>query len=140
MQLPSPRSNPWPMGPSFVGLSAAANAKFVCCSKQWCCLNSTHPYFVRRKSRASGYRRPCSSRVWSASRVGTLPSFFGARRRLYRSRTVHKCWCSTSTVDSFSFLILAFVCHTYPAFVVYSILVFPEKSKACSFFSLLFCS
>ena len=29
------------MGPSLVGLSAAVNSKIVCCSKQWCCLNST---------------------------------------------------------------------------------------------------
>ena len=47
-----------------------------------------HPFFVQRKYRASGYRRPCSSRVWSASRVGTLPSFFRAGRRLYRIWTV----------------------------------------------------
>ena len=70
-----------------------------------------HP-FVQRRSRASGYRRPCSCRIWPASRVGTLPSFFGAGRRLYRSWTVHQqCSCSTSTVDSFSFLILAFACQ-----------------------------
>ena len=62
-----------------------------------------HSYFGQRRSRASGYRRPCSSRVWSASRAGTLPSFFRAGRRLYRRWTVHQCWCSTSTVDSFSF-------------------------------------
>ena len=67
-----------------------------------------HPYFVRRRSRASGYRRPCSSRVWSASRGGTLPSFFRAGRRLHRSWPVRQRWCSISTVDSFSFLILAF--------------------------------
>ena len=35
------QSNPWPMGPSLVGLSAAVNSKIVCSSKQWCCLNST---------------------------------------------------------------------------------------------------
>ena len=39
-----------------------------------------HPYFVQRGSRDSGYRRPCSSGVWSASRVGRRPSFFSARR------------------------------------------------------------
>ena len=37
-----------------------------------------------------------------------------------------KCWCSTSTVDSFSFLILAFVFHAYPRFVLYP-LFFPRK-------------
>ena len=89
-----------------------------------------HPYFVRRRSRASGYRHPCSNRIWSASRVGTLPSFFKAGRRLYRRWTVHQCWCSISPVDSFSFLILAFVCHAYPAF--YSILVFAKTLKVCS--------
>ena len=87
--------------------------------KQVMVLFEQHPYFVRRRSRASGYQRPCSSRAWSASRVGTLPSFFRARRRLYRSWTVDQCWCSISTVDSFSFLILAFVCHAYPAFVLH---------------------
>ena len=66
--------------------------------------------------RASGYRRPCSSRV-SARRVGTLLSFSRAGRRLYRSWTGHQRWCSTSIVDSFSFLILAVVCHAYPRFV-----------------------
>ena len=78
-----------------------------------------HPYFVQRRSRASLYRRSCSSRVWSASRVGTLPSFFRAGRCLYRIWTVHQCWCSSSTVDSFSFFILALVCHGYPAFVLH---------------------
>ena len=94
-----------------------------------------HPCFVERRSRASGHRRPCSSRVWSASRVGTLPSFLRAGRRLYRSWTVYQCWCTTSTVDSFSFLISLFVMripHLYP------ILVFYRKSKVCSLFSLLF--
>ena len=86
------------------------------------------PYFVQRRSRASGYWRPCSSRVWSASRVGTLPSFFRAGRRLYRNWMVHQCWCSTSTVDSLSFSILAFACHAYPAFVLHP--RFPEDSTA----------
>ena len=102
-----------------------------------------HPYFVQRRSRASRYRRPCSSRVWLASRVGTLPSFFRAGRRLYRSSTAHQCWCFTSTVDVFSFLILAFVCHAYPAFVIHS--RFAPKlhtlSVACKFcFYVLFFS
>ena len=92
------------------------------------------PYFVQRRYRASGYRRPCSSNVSSASRVGTLPSFFTAGRRLYGSWTVLQCWCSTSTVDSFSFLIFAFVCHAYPypAFVL-------EKSKVCGSFHFRIC-
>ena len=51
--------------------------------------------------------------------MGTLPSFFKAGGRLYRSWTVHQCLCSTSTVDSLSFLILAFVCQAYPAFVLH---------------------
>ena len=75
--------------------------------KQVMVLFEQHPYFVRRRSRALGYRRPCSSRVWSASRVGTLPSFFRAGRRLYHSWTVHQCWRSSSTVDSSSLLIFA---------------------------------
>ena len=70
----------------------------------------------------------CSSRVWSASRVATLPSFFRAGRRLYRSWTAHQCWCSISTVDSFSFLILAFACHAYPAFVLH--LRFHQKPQS----------
>ena len=40
------------------------------------------------------------------SRMGTLPSVFWAGRRLYRSWTVHQCWCST--VEAFSFLVLVF--------------------------------
>ena len=130
MQVPLPQSNPWSMGPSLIGLGAAVHSKIVCCTKQVLMLFEQHPYFVRRRSRASGYRRPCSSRVWSASRVGTLPSFFRAGRRLYRSWTVHQCWCSISTVDSFSFLILAFVCHAYPAFVLHP--RFHQKPKVCS--------
>ena len=79
-----------------------------------------HPYCARRRSRASGYRRPCCSRVWSASREATLPSFFRAGCRLYRSRTVCiSAGALISTVDSLSFLILAFVCHAYPAFVLH---------------------
>ena len=90
-----------------------------------------HPHIVQPRSRASGYWRPCSIRVRSASRVGTLPSFFRAGRRFYRSWTVHQCWCSISTVDSFSCLILAFVCHAYPAFVFHA--VSPQNStKICS--------
>ena len=89
-----------------------------------------HPYFVQRGSRVSGYRRPCSSRVWPASRAGTLPSFFRAACRLYRSSTVHQCWCSTWTVDSFSSLILAlFATHILR---LYAILVFSENRKVCS--------
>ena len=88
-----------------------------------------HPYFVRR-SRASEYRPPCSSRAWSASRVGTLPSFFRAGRRLYHSWTVHQCWCSISAVDSFSFFILAFACHAYPAFVIHPCL--HQSPEVCS--------
>ena len=95
---------------------AAVPHRIECCCafKNRLLLFEQHSHFVRRRSRASGYRRPCSSRVWSASRVGTLPSFLRAGRRLYRSWTVHQCWCSTSTVDSFSFWILAFVCQAYP--------------------------
>ena len=89
-----------------------------------------HPYFVRRKSRVSGHRRPCSSRVWSASRVGTLSFFFTAGHRLYRSWTVHQFWCSISTVDSFSFLISAFVRHAYPAFALHP--RFHQNRKVCS--------
>ena len=33
MQLPWPQSNPWPMGPSLIELSAAVYSKIVCCSK-----------------------------------------------------------------------------------------------------------
>ena len=136
MQLPSQQPNPWPMGPCLIELSAALHSKIVpVLLQQVMMLIEQHPYFVQRRSRASGYRRPCSSRAWSGSRVGTLPSFFSAGRRLYRSWTVHQCWCFTSTVGSFSFLILAFVWHAYPALVLFS-----EESKVRSFrfrFSLL---
>ena len=71
-----------------------------------------HPYFVHRRSRASGHRRPCSSTVWSTSRVGTPPLFFQGGAPLCQIWTVHQCWCSTSTVDSFSFWIwLLFLTH-----------------------------
>jgi len=64
-------------------------------------------------SRFRIYRRPCSSRVWLASGVGTLPPSFGAERRLYRSWTVHQCWRSTTTVDLFSFLIFGSFCSSH---------------------------
>ena len=104
----------WPMRPSLIELCAYYNRLL------WqVMLLEQHPYFVQRRSRASGYRRPCSSRAWSACRVGTLPSVFRAGRRLYRSWTVHQCWRYTSTVDSFSFFIRAFDCPAHPAFVLH---------------------
>ena len=63
------------MGPFLVGLSAAVKLKKRL-MQQVMVLFEQHPYFVRRRPRAPGYRRPCSSRVWLASRVGKLPSFF----------------------------------------------------------------
>ena len=107
--------------------SAAVHSKIVCCIilrgiydvAKVILLFEQHPYFVQCRSRASGCRRPCSSRIWSASSVGALPSFFRGGRRLYRSWTVHQCWCSNSTIDSFSLLILACVCNAYPAFVLH---------------------
>ena len=39
------------------------------------------PILIQRRYRASGYRRPCSLRVRSASRVGTRPTFSTAGRR-----------------------------------------------------------
>ena len=63
--------------------------------------------------------------VWASS-----PLFFRAEPRLYRSWTVHQCWRSISTVDSFSFFILAFVCHAYPAFVLHP--RFQQNPKVCS--------
>ena len=78
----------------------------------------------------------------SASRVGTLPYFFRAGRRLYRSWTVRQqCSCSTSTVDSFSLLTLAFVCLAYPAFVLRP--RFPAEHRSLLvlvFFQVLFLS
>ena len=122
------------MDPSLVGLSAAVHSKVICCTKyQAMVLFEQHPYCARRRSRASGYRRPCCSRVWSASREATLPSFFRAGCRLYRSRTVCiSAGALISTVDSFSFLILAFVCHAYPAFVCTPSSFPPKTLKVCS--------
>ena len=101
-----------------------------CCTLKNCVLQQVmmlfeqHPYF--RAAQISRCRIPAPlQQQWSASRVGILPSFFRAGRRLYRSWTVHQCWCSTLTVDSFSFLILALVCQAYPAFVLHP--RFPPK-------------
>ena len=95
-----------------------------CCScknhllKQVMVLFERHPYFVRRSSRASGYRRPCSSRVWSASRVGTLPSFFqGWAPPLSQLDGASVLVLHLDRLIRFLFLILEFVCHAYPAFV-----------------------
>ena len=60
--------------------------------------------------------------VWQHS-----PLFFRAGRRLYRSWTVHQCWCYISTVGSFSFFLLAFVCHPYPAFILHTGTRFHQK-------------
>ena len=106
------------MGPSFVGLSAAVHSKIVCCSMQRCSLNSTRTLsgadLALQDTGALAAAEYGRLAVWEHS-----PLFFRAGRRLYRSWTVHECWCSISTVDSFSFLMLAFVCHAYPAFVLH---------------------
>ena len=78
-----------------------------------------HPYFVQRRSRASGYRRLAAAEygrlaVWEHSPFSEL----GAAS--YPRWTVHQCWCSISTVGLFSFFSLAFVCHAYPTFVLRS--------------------
>ena len=65
-----------------------------------------HPYFIQRRSRASGCRRPCSSRAWSESRAGTLPSFLGGLGDASTAAgwCISACWCPTLTADAFSFL------------------------------------
>ena len=125
MQLPAPQSNPWPMGPSFVGLSAAIHSKIVCCSKQWCCLNSTRvlcpAQILRLRTPA-----PLQQQSMVGSPCGNTPLFFqgwAAPLSQLNGASVLVLhldrWGSISTVDSFSFLILAFVCHAYPAFVLH---------------------
>ena len=138
MQLPSLQPNPWPMGPSLIDSSAAVHSNIVCC-KQLIKLFGQHPDFAQCISRASGYRRPCNSRDWSASPVGPLPSFFRAGHRLYRGWTVHQCWCSTSTFDSwlvFIFDISHLFWDAYPAFGLHPSSFLPKRAK--SVFSLLF--
>ena len=93
-----------------------------CLLQQVITLFEQHPYFVQRRSRASGYRRLAAAEynrlaVWEHS-----PLFFKSERRLCRSWTVHRCCCSTSTVDSFSLLTSAFV--TLILRCLYSIVVF----------------
>ena len=95
------------------------------------------PYFGQCRSRVSRYRRPCSRRVWSASRVGTLPSSFRTGRRLYRRCMMQQSRRSTSTVDSFSFLFFSFICHSYPAFASTPSL-FPPKNLLFVVFFVLF--
>ena len=51
--------------------------KNIGCCRKWLCCFEQHTSFGQRRSRALGYRRPYSSRVWSVSRVGTLPFFSG---------------------------------------------------------------
>ena len=107
--------------------SAAVHSKSVCCSRRWWCLNSTSALSSAGLVLQSTAALAAAEHMISASRLSTLSSFHRAGRRLYRCLMVHQCWCSTSTVDSFSFMMLALVFHEYPA-RLYSILVFPEKS------------
>ena len=100
-------------------------------------LSEQHPYCIHRTSHASKYRRHCSSRVWSTSRVDTLPSIFSAGRCLYRSWMVHQCWCSTSTVDAFSFLILASYFSRVSCVCTPSSFS-PRLAKAVCFFAFVF--
>ena len=70
-----------------------------------------HSYFVQRRSRASGYRALAAAEygrpaVWAHSPLFFRAGRLRAGRHLYRSWTVHRCWCTTSTDYSFSFLIL----------------------------------
>ena len=51
-----------------------------------------YPYFFQRRSRDSGYRRPCRSRVlWSANRVGRLPGFLLSVVWVSGLRSVRSC-------------------------------------------------
>ena len=54
------------------------------------------------------------------------PFFFRPGRPLYVRWTVHRCWCSTSTVDSFGF---TFCWSPVSHFSKYSVLVSPQNSK-----------
>ena len=109
--------------------------EYYCCTfrnrllEQVMMLLEQHSFFVQRRSRASAYRRPCSSRVWSASRVSTLPSFLKVGGR-------QQSWCSTSIVALFSFFILAFVCRAYPAFILRP--RFSRKGEVCALFCFCF--
>ena len=94
------------------------------------------PYFGQCRSRVSRYRRPCSRRVWSASRVGTLPSSFRTGRRLYRRCMMQQSRRSTSTVDSFSFLFFLLFVTRIPRSQVLQA-CFPQKIYFSLFF--LFC-
>ena len=95
------------------------------------------PCFIQRRFRASEYRCRCSSRVEQCGRVAvwvSSPLFSGLG-----AASTAAVWCISAgapprPVDSFPFLVLAFVFHAYPAFGL--ILAFPESSKLCSFFSL----
>ena len=122
------------MGPSLIELSAASLKNRLSYTASDHAVRTARALCPAQISRL-GIRAPLQQqRVWSDSRVGTLPSFFRARRRLYRS------------CDGASVLVLKprpltrFRFRFQPLFVVkpilrlYSILVVPENltSKVCS--------
>ena len=74
--------------------------------------------------------------VRPASRVGMLCFIFRAGYRLHHSSMVYQCSLFTTTVDSFSFLVLGSVLHAYPVFVIHSL--FPRKvQNMINFFAFL---
>ena len=109
-----------------------------CCTfKTRLLLFEQHPHFVQRRSHASGYRRPCSSRVWSASRVGVLPPFFRVVCRLCRS---WKCWCSTLHIDRcLDFVFSSIFCYVTRIRRLYSHPLFPRKPRVSLFVVFRFC-
>ena len=89
---------------SLIELSAAVHSRTVCGGKGLlCCLNGS------RTSSSAVLALQDTGALAAAEygrRVGVFPSIVSAGRRLYHSWAVHQCWGYTSTVDSFSFLIL----------------------------------
>ena len=73
------------------------------------------------------YGRPCSSRVWSAGRVGTIPScsVLGAAPNV-----AGRCISADAPPRTFARMILAFVCYAYPAFVLVLHPPFPPKPRS----------
>lgn len=140
LQPSSPQPNPWPMGSSQIKIECCC-CTFKNCRLWQVMMLEQHPYFLQGRSRASEYRCHCGSRVWSASRVGTLPCSIRTGRRLYCSWMVHQCISVGAPPRPLTrfrlFSLRISLCFSvYPAFV--RSIFFFRKEQSLFFFLLLF--
>ena len=129
------------MGPPLIELSVAVQSKILCSAVGSDYAVWTAPVLIKRGSRASEYRCHCSSRVWSANRIGR-DSFFFRAGPCGQTQIFFQGWAPPlPLLDGASVLVLhldrwliIFLGFVFTRTLRwYSILVIPEKSIVCSF-------